>query len=110
MTEGDAEVSSSESGGDASDVTYVRVGNRQHFVPVAEGPWPTESAYVALCGTVFIPRNFDPDNSVPRCLDCYELEVERLEQVAESYFKKMREMQDQADDLTTDIERWRKTQ
>lgn len=35
----------------------------------------TGQPVVAMCGTVFVPTDFDPGDSVPRCRPCYEAQV-----------------------------------
>jgi hypothetical protein len=53
-------------------------GKRAHLIAGLPDYIQTGRPMVAMCGTVFVPTTFAPDDTVPRCRPCVEAEVSLL--------------------------------
>ena len=77
----------------------VRFGERQHIIQDVTGPFrPANQPVVALCGTVFRPKTWDPDPEMDQCLGCVKMQEQYIVHYLELLESELSEVQKQLAD------------
>lgn len=71
----------------------VRFGERQHMVAATlDGLQSTKHPVVAMCGTVFKPKTWDPEPDMDRCFACVQAELSLVRHKINMLFEREEEI------------------